>query len=186
MFSKGNQGSLLLIPPRSVSNFPRYLHPPISGPSPKRHQGMGGAGGAPPNPQPQGQHCVLKGTTATLPLLCLAPPGPTAGGPSHTQLPLGCSHILCCRSVWAFHLGLLQEVPWTELPDPRCMARLPRKSHTPHFSQNGSAMSWGGSTWPQCREGAGRLPQPCPKTQTFGLRVLEYEQSPKKSKKSRH
>lgn len=39
----------LLIPPRSVSSFPIHLHPPI----PKRHQGTGGAGGAPKAPSPK-------------------------------------------------------------------------------------------------------------------------------------
>lgn len=52
MFSKGNQGSLIAHPTQECLQLP-HLHPPISGPSPKRHQGMGGAGGAPRTPSPR-------------------------------------------------------------------------------------------------------------------------------------
>lgn len=187
MFSKGNQGSL------NCSSHPGVspASPSISTlPSPRGTKAQEGQEEPPKPPAPRTALCSPRYSCHICPALL----GTCSGKQPWTYCsrslshpaPSGCSHILCCPSAWAFHLGLLQEEPWTEIPDPWCVARLPRKPHTPHFSQNSSAMSWGRSTWPQRREGAGRLPQPCPKTQTFGLRVLEHEQSPKKSKKSRH
>lgn len=89
------------------------FHPPVSGPSPKMHGGMGGGKRSPQPPSPRDGIVLSEGATTGchIPPALLGPPqgdapGPIAVGPCHTQLPLGCSRILCCNSRAADQPGL--------------------------------------------------------------------------------
>lgn len=136
MCSEDNQGSLIAYPTQECLQLSQVPPPSRLRSIPQEAPRHGRGRRSPHNPQAQGQHCVLKGTTtATFPPLCLAPPqgntpGPVAVAPSSlwgvptssaTDQP-GLSIWDCCRRCHG-QRSLIRGA-WPDSPG----------SHIPHIS----------------------------------------------------